>query len=212
MFCLLTFYRTGKTILASQIIDYLIDNKTDSATSFFYCREDDLNESGKCMSLYKSLLRQLVSHNRDLLPIYYEKKLKGQEILNNEATARSLLELCFEVSTTHYIVIDGLDEFSVGDRSSAVQFISSIVDKSDSKSPTVGKIRVLFMSQDLRDMRKLLETPAVLEIEPKHVEPDIRNLVTKQAEMLAEKCELADYELERVKRLTIEGAKGMSRS
>jgi hypothetical protein len=168
------------------------------------------------MSLYKSLLRQLVSHNRDLLPVYYEKKLKGQEILNSEATARSLLELCFEASTTHFIVIDGLDEFSIGDRTSAVQFISSIVEKSDNKSPMIGKIRVLFMSQDLKDMRKLLPVAAVLEIRPSHVEPDIRTLVTQQAHKLAsgseldEGFELTEYQLETVKTLTIEGAKGMA--
>ncbi|KAH8911516.1 hypothetical protein BR93DRAFT_975495 [Coniochaeta sp. PMI_546] len=205
----------GKTILASRIIDHLMEEKTESTTSFFYCREDDLNESSKCMSLYKSLLRQLVEHNRnDLLPLYYDKKLKGQEILNNEAIARSLLELCFERDTTHFIVIDGLDEFSAQDRSSAIQFISSIVDKSDKKSPTLGKIRVLFFSQDLKEMRKLvaspqLSAPDVLEIQPSHVESDIRILVTQQTELLKTKFMLTTEESERVKTMTVAGAKGM---
>lgn len=213
--CVLILSRIpGKTILASRIIDHLIEEKTESTTSFFYCREDDLNESSKCMSLYKSLLRQLVEHNRDdLLPLYYDKKLKGQEILNNEAIARSLLELCFERDTTHFIVIDGLDEFSAQDRSSAIQFISSIVDKSDKKSPTLGKIRVLFFSQDLKEMRKLvaspqLSAPDVLEIQPSHVESDIRILVTKQTELLTEKFMLTTEESERVKTMTVAGAKG----
>lgn len=160
------------------------------------------------MSMYKSLLRQLVNHNRDLLPVYYEKKLKGQQILNSEATARSLLELCFEVDTTHFIVIDGLDELSAGDRSSAVQFISDIVDKSDNKSPIVGKIRVVFISQDLKDMRKLLPGAEVLDIQPSDVEPDIRVLVTHQAQVLASIFELTEDELDRVKKMTIKGAKG----
>jgi hypothetical protein len=63
----------GKTILASGIIDHLQreKEKTD-LTSYFYCREDDLNESGRCMSLFKSLLRQLVVHNSELLlPIFF---------------------------------------------------------------------------------------------------------------------------------------------
>ncbi|KAB5535360.1 hypothetical protein GE09DRAFT_358884 [Coniochaeta sp. 2T2.1] len=213
----------GKTILASKIIDHLLEEKTNSTTSFFYCREDDLNESGKCMSLYKSLLHQIVDHNRDLLPVYYEKKLKGQEILNNEETARSLLQLCFEVDTTHFIVIDGLDEFSAGDRSNAVQFISSIVDKSDLKSPTTGKIRVLFISQDLKEMRKLASAVATLEIQPSHVEPDIQVLVDRQTEKLTAKHGLnvghaervawmhglSVEEAERVRAMTVKGANGM---
>ena len=202
--------RSGKTILASKVIDHLIKEKTDSTTSFFYCREDDLNESGKCMSLYKSLLRQLVDHNRELLPVYYEKKLKGQEILNNEATARSLLELCFEVDTTHFIVIDGLDEFSVGDRSSAVQFISSIVEKSDLKSPITGKIRVLFISQDLKEMRKLLPAVETLEIQPSDVEPDIQVLVDQQTKIMINTYGLNVEEAGRVRVMTVKGAKGMS--
>jgi len=200
---------TGKTILASQIIDHLVAEKRDSTTSFFYCREDDLNDSGKCMSLYKSLLRQLVEQNRDLLPVYYDKKLKGQQILRDEATARSLLELCFEMDTTHFIVIDGLDEFSPGDRTSAIQFISSIVDKSDNKSPIVGKIRVLFISQDLKEMRKLLPLAEVLDIQPSDVEPDIRILVAHQTQILASKFELTADEVGILQKMTIKGAKGM---
>lgn len=198
----------GKTILASRIIDHLIEEKPDATTSFFYCREDDLNESGKCMSLYKSLLKQLVTQNRDLLPVYYEKQLKGPDILNNETTARTLLELCFEVNMSHFIVVDGLDEFGKEDRASAIKFISQIVDKSDTKSNITGKIRVLFVSQDLKDMRKLLPSAEILDIVPEDVEDDIKTFVNQKSKDLADNFELTDVELEKLKRMTIQGARG----
>ena len=198
----------GKTILTSRIIDHLRDEKTESTTSFFYCREDDLNESGKCMSLYKSLLRQLVEQKRHLLPLYYDKKLKGQEILNNEETARSLLKLCFDGEGAHFIVIDGLDDFCAGDRTNAVKFIHSIVDNSDNKRRTVGKIRVLFMSQDLKEMRTLLPAAETLEIQPSDVGPDIRTLVTKQTELLTSKYRLTADQSQRVIKMTVAGARG----
>jgi len=197
----------GKTILASRIIENLRKEKTGSTTSFFYCREDDLNESGKCLSLYKSLLRQLLEHKRRLLPLYYEKKLKSQEILNNEADTCSLLKLCFEEEATHFIVIDGLDEFCAADRTNAVKFIRSIVDKSDNR--TLGKIRVLFMSQDLKEMRTLLPAAETLEIQPSHVEPDIRILVTRETELLASEYRLKACESERVIQMTVAGARGI---
>lgn len=161
------------------------------------------------MSLYKSLLRQLVNHRRnDLLPLYYDRKLKGQEILNSEETAKPLLELCFETDSTHFIVIDGLDELCAQVRSDAIKFISSVVDKSDKRSPT-GQIRVLIMSHDLQEMRKSVLAPDMLEIEPSHVEPDIRILVKKQTAALASKFEINEEEADRIRKMTITEAKGM---
>ncbi|KPM46103.1 hypothetical protein AK830_g426 [Neonectria ditissima] len=201
----------GKTILASLLINHLTKKK-DSKTSYFYCRENDekLSEQ-RFLAIMKSLLRQMVGHNRDLLPTLHERRLRGQEILNDENTAETLLGLFCETEMKQYIVIDGLDELSKIHRDRLVKFLLTTVAKSSDASP--GKIRMLFLSTDLALMTKSLQSSDEVGeycLAVSKTEKDIESYLIKQGSKLQEKFrELSDEDLKRAQTLTYERSNGM---
>lgn len=200
----------GKTILTSLIVDHLTDEMREFKTSFFYCREsDETRGETRFLAICKSLLRQLIGHNRDLLPTLYEKRMHGQEVLSDEGTAKTLVELFCDTSMKQFIVIDGLDELSDIQRKNVVQCLDSIIDKTDGYSP--GRIRVLLISTDLADMRRLVQSTDrvdVYELHPDNTLKDIKRYVTKQASRLRNEFKLSNEDLERARRLTCENANG----
>ncbi|KAL6401434.1 putative zinc finger protein [Ilyonectria robusta] len=201
----------GKTILASLIIDHLQKERTESTISYFYCREKDegLGEP-RFLAIMKSLLRQLVSQNEDLLPTLHDKRMRGQEILNDESTAKTLLELFCEVDMSQFIVIDGLDEISDVHKGSVVQLFDSIVEKSNEHHP--GKIRILILSTELPLIRKRMESNdriGEFALNPSSTLKDIESYVAKQAEKLEEEFSLGSHNLKLIESLICRNSDGM---
>ncbi|KAK0629250.1 hypothetical protein B0T17DRAFT_633809 [Bombardia bombarda] len=98
----------GKTVLASLIIEECKKVPTFK-TSYFYCREKDNNLDSN-LAIQKGLLRQMVDHNEELLPSCSAKRSRGDEILNDTAVVKSLLDLFCDHDMNQFIIIDGLDE------------------------------------------------------------------------------------------------------
>lgn len=163
----------------------------DFKTSYFYCREDDTN-TNTCMSVLKGLLRQMVIHNEHLLPSCHEKKVRGEERLNDLGTVKSLLDLFCEFEMNQFIIIDGLDECLPAEIRQIVQYWASVVDKCDNYKP--GKIRVLLVSQDITDIRrhKGMESAGIFHLLPDQSEQDIRKYVTVQFTRLQTKFGLTE--------------------
>ncbi|KAK7418920.1 hypothetical protein QQX98_003623 [Neonectria punicea] len=201
----------GKTILASLIIHHLAEKKKDFKTSYFYCRENDENlGEQRFLAIMKSLLRQMVGHNRDLLPTLHEKRLRGQEILNDESTAETLLSLFCDTEMNQFIVIDGLDELGKVHRERLVKFVNSVVAKSSEGFP--GKVRVLFLSTDLAIMRKSLQTTDLVReysLNLGKTSEDIKSYVVQQGNELQKKFRLGEEHLQQVQALTCQRSNGM---
>ncbi|CAM1506219.1 Fc.00g058600.m01.CDS01 [Cosmosporella sp. VM-42] len=202
----------GKTILASQIIDHLISQRPDFKTSYFYCRESD-QERGEphFLAICKSLLRQLVSHSDILLPTLHDKRMEGgQEILDLESTAKSLLELFCDTSLKQFIVIDGLDELRKEQRESVMECLISIVTKSDRRNP--GKIRVMLVSTDLADMRTCERSEDQIdtyELNPDDTLEDIKQYVAQYSAKLKHKFHITDEDMRAAELLTCRHSNGM---
>ncbi|KAH8663256.1 hypothetical protein BGZ61DRAFT_402202 [Ilyonectria robusta] len=185
--------------------------RTESTISYFYCREKDegLGEP-RFLAIMKSLLRQLVSQNEDLLPTLHDKRMRGQEILNDESTAKTLLELFCEVDMSQFIVIDGLDEISDVHKGSVVQLFDSIVEKSNEHHP--GKIRILILSTELPLIRKRMESNdriGEFALNPSSTLKDIESYVAKQAEKLEEEFSLGSHNLKLIESLICRNSDGM---
>jgi hypothetical protein len=151
--------------LTSRIIDHLVDKHKDFKTSFFYCREVDQRlPDSRFLAMFKSLIRQLLHHDRTKLPTVMERRSNcrgGAAILDNEATAKSVLDLFWDSSVKHFIVLDGLDELPAVMREQMLKHLHAAVHRSERY--TLGCIRVLLVSRDLPDMRKFVELKGDIE-------------------------------------------------
>jgi Cdc6-like AAA superfamily ATPase len=197
----------GKTILASRIIDHCVEHREDFKTSYFYCREDDPSQNN-CLAIYKSLVIQMLSHYPDLLPSCHERKLRGNEMLNEEPTARALIGLFCNADMNQFIIIDGVDEIDSAQRRSLVQYLAGLVAKCDAYKP--GKVRVLFLSHDLADYSQLkcMEPTATLQLDADIIQKDIKIYLTKKAEELKRAVGLTDEELSKAQELTLKRSDG----
>ncbi|KAK7750832.1 hypothetical protein SLS62_007231 [Diatrype stigma] len=164
---------TSKTILTSGIIDYCkeyqpedrLEDRPDYKTSYFYCRENVENNK-ECLEVYKALLHQMLHHHPDMLPSCYEKKLNGMDVLGDTSTAEILIRRFCEADFNQFIIIDGLDEIESRQRKMLMNFLANMVDECDKYDP--GKVRVLFVSHDLADVRRMkrMETATILDLNP----------------------------------------------
>ncbi|KAH8586783.1 C2H2 domain-containing protein [Bisporella sp. PMI_857] len=196
----------GKTILASVIVDSCLQD-TSYTTGYFYCREDD-PEKNDCISIYRSLLSQLLNHSRGLIPYCYDKYMSSGELnLTSTALAEQLLKLCFEKIPKQFIIIDGLDECSPAQRKLVLSFFTSMVDKCDEREP--GKLRILFVSQDFPDIEKALQVADVMKLGPEDNENDIKAYVYDWSKKIKKKYYLNDIQLKFIEESTLIRSQGM---
>ncbi|RWA12444.1 hypothetical protein EKO27_g2634 [Xylaria grammica] len=198
----------GKTILASQIIDHCREHRPDFKTSFFYCREDDPHQNN-CLSIYKSLLIQMLVHHPDLLPSCHERRLRGNDMLNDEVVAQALIRLFCNADMNQFIIIDGVDEMETAQRKPLLKFVAGLVDKCDSYKP--GKVRVMFLGHDLAiyEQSKFMESAMVVQLNPKFIREAIAIFLAEKAKELKGKFDLTEQELQDAQQLTIAKSDGM---
>ncbi|KAM7199945.1 hypothetical protein V8F33_004119 [Rhypophila sp. PSN 637] len=180
----------GKTILASLIVDKCM--KVEGfKTSYFYCHEDDSNQN-TCMAILKGLLRQMVIHEEEMIATCHEKKIRGEERLNNVSTVTNLLDLFCEFEMNQFIIIDGLDECSHAEIRPLIKYWADVVAKCDNYNP--GKIRVLFVSQDVPEIRKQMQPADIFSLHPDQSDSDIRKYVAKRFLKLQDTFKMTDEE------------------
>lgn len=178
---------SGKTILASVIIDGSIARNTDG-TTYFYCKEND-DERNTCISIYRGILKQLLSKHRDLVPYYWDKMVStGETVLSTTHLAEGLLRTMLEKVESCTVIIDGLDECNSDQRKLLLAFFSDIVGLCDEKEP--GKLRVMFLSQDYVDIQKALQTSTCLRLTEEDNKADIKTYVRACTSLIHEKFEL----------------------
>jgi hypothetical protein len=199
--------RTGKTILASAIIESCLLDKSRT-TAYFYCQEED-PEKNTSISIFRSLLSQLLNHCRDLIPYCYEKyQISGELNLTSSALAEQLLKLSFELIPKSTTVIDGLDECTSDQRKSIMTFFTMMVNKCDEKD--AGKLRVLFISQDFPDIAKGLQAADTLRITSKDNEKDIEAYIHHWSRKISDKYTLDETQKNFISESTLLRSHGQS--
>jgi hypothetical protein len=198
----------GKTILASTIIQQCMEIP-NFKTSYFYCREHD-SSVNTAAAVLKGILRQLLMHNQDPLPTCVAKKSNSpEEVLVNIDTVKSLLELFCDCDMNQFIVIDGLDELKLVEVKPIVKFWIAMADKCENYKP--GKIRVLFVSQDGGDIRKLMQSGSadIFDLPPDRSTEDINRYILAQFDNLQEKFDLSDKDTHEARNKISSRAEGM---
>ncbi|KAL2849960.1 hypothetical protein BJX68DRAFT_275805 [Aspergillus pseudodeflectus] len=183
---------TGKTYLASVLIE---ECKKDegAVTSYFYCDEAELKTSA--IAVVRGILAQLVHQHRELVP-YCRSKWKNSRIptLTDLSVASTLLETFCERIPRLYMVVDGLDECENG-RKDLLESFKNLINKSDRLSP--GKLRVLFLSRPMPEIKNAVPEAAILPLGPEHNRADIKQYCRRRSREL-QKFEFNDDALNEV--------------
>ncbi|KAL3455110.1 hypothetical protein BJX64DRAFT_295359 [Aspergillus heterothallicus] len=99
----------GKTILASRVLDEL-RRSSSPVVVFFYCNQED-GQKNSVRSIARSLLSQLLPHNKALLPILYNCAAASKAgSVPPPFLGGELLGLALRSIPCVYIVLDGMDQ------------------------------------------------------------------------------------------------------
>ncbi|KAM5366412.1 hypothetical protein ACJZ2D_010522 [Fusarium nematophilum] len=178
----------GKSVLASLVVDELEELRKEdrgfrvppkSKTYFFYCQEDDA-ENRTFLGILNGILSQMVEQDDYVLPLCDDKRINGGgDTLANVQTTQNLIEAFAEYNERQYIIIDGLNECEDTEIRQTAGFFMELVAKHDKQSQ--GKLRVMFLSQPLPDMKKYLpEDKACITLKSTDNAEDIRTFVKKR--------------------------------
>ncbi|KAH8800405.1 hypothetical protein F5884DRAFT_863111 [Xylogone sp. PMI_703] len=200
----------GKTVLASVIIEKcqrITETSKEVSLAFFYCRDQD-GQRNKFVSISKAILAQLLRQNQSILPYLYDECLKSAKVtLATSQDCIKLLRTVLQAVPQTFLIIDGIDECDQKERRLILNFfISSITDN----SITPRKLRGLFISQELNDIKSALHIADVIQLRKDHNESDIRNYAEKWAKRIQERFRvMPDKAREHIVKLVCEGADGM---
>jgi len=178
--------QTGKTVLASLVVDEAKKLGTHPAVLFFYCKGDD-KDRNNFASIARTFLSQLLGYNRGiLLPYYYETFSKSTEaVLDNRSTLEELLQVTIQNCQSVYIVIDGIDECERDERRRISQWFRKLVENLPASNP--DSVRCLFVSQDDGIARKDFAGITPLRIKSSDNQSDIKEYSSSWAAKIQSK-------------------------
>ncbi|GKZ21143.1 hypothetical protein AbraIFM66951_008668 [Aspergillus brasiliensis] len=132
----------GKSVLASIVIDNLLEMKMkDAAVAYFYCKQGD-DKRTSVEGVTRSILAQLLDQNPDLLPYFHENAQTNVSLASSQAS-KQILGTSLRSFGRVYLVLDGLDECGRDARKAIASRFREMVDL----EVKVGSIRCLFISQ-----------------------------------------------------------------
>jgi hypothetical protein len=194
---------TGKTILASLIIEYLQQRKAGPVL-FFYCKHNQ-PEKNTFIGILRGLLTQMLYEDSALASHLYEicssKGHAGLSVILEE-----LAGIAFDSQITSFVILDGLDECRPGEAEKALSWFSSR-DKSscdkDTNHKGCGYIRLLCVGQRIHVLQQMLSSAADISLENASHQEDIKRYVKEQACSIKEEFEIStEIEAEIVTRVT----------
>lgn len=161
----------GKTYLASVLIEECL-KQGDCTTCYYYCSENEAASRDSAKAILRGILLQLVCQHTELIPYCYAKMESSfSSSLSDLSTMNTLLETFCERISRLYVVIDGLDECGDG-KKDLLETFKSLVEKAEVLSP--GKIRVVFLSRPVPEIKNSLPNSQVLVLETENTKDDIQ--------------------------------------
>jgi hypothetical protein len=175
--------------------------------AFFYCRDQD-GQRNKFTSVVKAILAQLLRQNPIILPYLYDECLKSAKVtLASSQDCIKLLGTVLQAVPQTFLIIDGIDECEQKERRAILNFFTSVIASDDIKP---GKLRGLFVSQELSDIETALHMAESLRLTEDHSELDIRNFAVKWAMRIQGRfTQMPDPAREHIVKLVCDGAGGM---
>lgn len=200
----------GKTILASVLIEeclQIMQSSKHFSLAYFYCRDQD-GQRNKFISVAKAMLAQLLRQNPTIMPYLYEECLGSSKItLTSAPDCIKILGTVLQAVPKTFIVIDGIDECEQKERKAILNFFASAINNDEI---TPGKLRCLFISQELGDINTALHMVNSIRLTKEHSERDIKTFAIQGALKIQERFKLMpDKARDYVVKLVCDGAEGM---
>lgn len=162
---------TGKSVLASYIIEECRKHPDVSVAYFYFAHRDPLRDNFFAMAT--TLAAQLMQD--ETLVDYFHKAMRDSTsgLLPNKVEASTLLEFTLRVRKT-FVVLDGIDECSRDERKHICSWFRSVIDNLDRTKQ--DEIRCLFLSQEDGFAKKDLSMIPTFKMTPEHNKKDILSL------------------------------------
>ncbi|KAL4885914.1 hypothetical protein BJY04DRAFT_230145 [Aspergillus karnatakaensis] len=182
---------TGKTYLASVVIEECMKD-SDWTTCYFYCNEK-VEKRASAIAVLRGILLQLIRKHQELVP-YCHARMKSSHspFLSDISAAYTLIETFCERIPKVFMIIDGLDECEEG-RKDLLETFKSLIRKTESYAP--GKLRALFLSRPLNEIKNAVPDAAILALTPEHNKADIQKYCQARSVELEEKFNFTAQEL-----------------
>ncbi len=181
---------TGKTVLASLVVEESRKLKPAPTVLFFYFKQED-SDRHNFLSMARTFLMQILEQNPHALDYFYSKCCSsGGALLTSRALIEELLTLALKNCDSGYIVLDGLDEAcSRKERGEIVRWFREII---ESLPPdTHDRLRCLFISQHDSARKDYRDLPCIA-VDADNNEEDIEVFSKVQSEKLVRKLGISE--------------------
>ena len=191
---------SGKTVLASLVVEEARKLASSPTILFFYFKQED-SDRNNFISMARTLLAQILEQNPHTLEYFYSKCYSGGTVLPSRALVEELLGFTLRNCESAYIVLDGLDECCTRkERGDIASWFRKLLENGP---PEIrGRLHCLFVSQhdsarkDYRDIPKITA-------DADNNEEDIEAFCEVQARKLIEKLSITEeYAREIAKRVS----------
>ncbi|KAF4883968.1 Vegetative incompatibility protein HET-E-1 [Colletotrichum fructicola] len=182
----------GKTVLASIVVEEAKALSHEPTVLYFYCKADN-QEKNNFLAIGRSLLRQLLGQNPDLL-YYFDQKYQSstEAILTTVSDVEELLRTGITNTSSTYIILDGIDECPREERQVISRWFRQLVEDQPQADP--DKIRCLFVSQDDGIARKDFRDVASFKIKAGDNREDIVQFSLQWAMKIQQRFRLEEKE------------------
>ncbi|KAJ8125497.1 hypothetical protein O1611_g8142 [Lasiodiplodia mahajangana] len=165
---------SGKSVLASAVIDYLTKAERKVAYFFYSFSKNDCRRVGQGLRILALQLLAFVGTPSDKLVNLYETETQFSPHLDNIRAMASVVQELITRNDDLYIVIDGIDECE--DEKEMSNVIRLLVDQ-----PTLGTVRWLFTSR-VSEIEKTMRSLQAVEIHPSQddIREDIKSYLSSK--------------------------------
>ncbi|KAI0870765.1 hypothetical protein GGS24DRAFT_90925 [Hypoxylon argillaceum] len=171
---------SGKSVLASVVIDYLMRSEKKVAYFFYSFSKSSSRHVADGLRILALQLLAFVRTPSDKLVDLYETETQFSPYLNNTRVLASVIHELITRNDDVYLVIDGIDECE--DEKDKVNIIQWLIDQS-----TLGTARWLFTSR-VSEIEKTMQNLQAVEIQPSpdDIKGDIKSYLSPR--ITCEEC------------------------
>jgi hypothetical protein len=197
---------TGKTVLASLVVEEARKLTPVPTVLFFYFKQDD-SDRHNFLSMARTFLMQILEQNAHALDYFYSKCCSsGGALLTSRTLIEELLMLALRNCESAYIVLDGLDECcSRKERGEIVGWFREMI---ENLPPDVrDRLRCLFISQN-DSARKDYRDLASITLDADNNEEDIEEFSKIQSQKLVAKLGIPEKDANEIATSVAASAEG----
>jgi hypothetical protein len=197
---------TGKTVLASLVVQEARKLESNPTVLYFYFKQDD-SDRHNFLSMARTFLIQILEQNQHALDYFYSRCCNsGGALLTSRTIIEELLKLALGNCESAYIVLDGLDECS--SRKERGEIVGWFREMIENLSPDVrDRLRCLFISQN-DSARKDYRDLASITIDADNNEEDIEEFSKVQSKKLVAKLRISEKDADEIATSVAASAEG----